>query len=68
MTAAKTRLDVRKALEEMDPGEAPCAQAQADGVPCMELGMDCEDCPQGFDGLFNWIQEHYGIRIKRLGL
>lgn len=22
----------------------PCAEAQADGVPCFELGIDCEDC------------------------
>jgi hypothetical protein len=23
---------------------APCWEAQADGVPCDELGVDCSDC------------------------
>jgi len=33
-----------------EPGEdprlhlPPCEQAQADGVPCTELGRDCEVC------------------------
>lgn len=25
-------------------GGPPCEEAQADGVPCDELGRDCEDC------------------------
>lgn len=28
----------------MDTGCPPCGEAQADGVPCDELGRDCEDC------------------------
>jgi len=28
---------------ESGPG-ALCAEAQADGVPCMEMGRDCETC------------------------
>lgn len=28
-----------------------CAEAQADGVPCFELGRDCERCPQA---VFTW--------------
>jgi len=28
----------------MDPNLPPCEQAQADGVPCTELGRDCEIC------------------------
>ena len=28
---------------ESGPG-ALCAEAQADGVPCTELGRDCETC------------------------
>jgi hypothetical protein len=27
-------------------GVALCAEAQADGVPCTELGRDCETCAQ----------------------
>lgn len=29
----------------LEPGTgAQCPEAQADGVPCDELGHDCEDC------------------------
>lgn len=37
--------EVRKeyALEREGPWP-PCPEAQADGVPCPELGRDCEDC------------------------
>lgn len=28
----------------IDTGGPPCGEAQADGVPCDELGRDCEDC------------------------
>lgn len=35
-----------------DPGEhlgGPlCAEAQADGVPCYELGRECETCERAF--------------------
>ena len=26
------------------PGTGPCAEAQADGVPCTKVGKDCEEC------------------------
>jgi hypothetical protein len=29
-------------------GWPPCAQAQADGVPCPEIGRDCEECEKAF--------------------
>ena len=32
-------------IEERWP---PCAEAQADGVPCQELGRDCEKCEKAF--------------------
>jgi len=34
-----------------DRGEAPgalCAEAQADGVPCYELGRDCQTCERAY--------------------
>jgi len=32
--------------EAFDTGGPPCGEAQADGVPCEEMGNDCEDCDQ----------------------
>ncbi|MDT8437119.1 MAG: hypothetical protein RRA92_10250 [Gemmatimonadota bacterium] len=29
-----------------------CAEAQADGVPCFELGRDCETCERAY----HWFQ------------
>jgi hypothetical protein len=26
----------------------PCAEAQADGVPCEEVDRDCEDCDKAY--------------------
>jgi hypothetical protein len=37
-----TREDPRQTVET-EPWP-PCPEAQADGVPCPELGQDCEDC------------------------
>jgi len=34
---------------EMSPGPL-CAEAQADGVPCTELGRDCETCERAVRG------------------
>ena len=35
----------RKTGAEIESGPgALCAEAQADGVPCTELGRDCEQC------------------------
>lgn len=30
-----------------------CAEAQADGVPCFELGRDCETCERAY----RWYEE-----------
>ena len=32
-------------------GVAPCAQAQADGVPCPSLGRQCETCSMALEAL-----------------
>jgi len=32
-------------------GMAPCAEAQADGVPCPSLGRHCETCAQALRAL-----------------
>jgi len=34
-----------------EDGWPPCSQAQADGVPCQEVGKDCEDCEKAFPNL-----------------
>lgn len=34
-------------------GMAPCAEAQADGVPCPTLGRNCETCAQAIRALAN---------------
>jgi hypothetical protein len=34
-----------------EDGWPPCAQAQADGVPCQEIGRDCEECQKAFPNL-----------------
>lgn len=31
----------------VESGGPPCPESQADGVPCDELGRDCEDCERG---------------------
>ncbi len=31
----------------------PCGQAQADGVPCFELGRDCAECEEAFEA---WLE------------
>ncbi len=31
----------------------PCAQAQADGAPCFELGHDCAECEEAFT---SWLE------------
>lgn len=37
----ETKVERGKAV---DTGGPPCGEAQADGVPCEEIGGDCEDC------------------------
>ena len=43
---AAIRSDVRAELVAFwaQKGVALCAEAQADGVPCTELGRECETC------------------------
>jgi hypothetical protein len=36
--------EVRKAMEWLLPLGVCCTEAQADGVPCTELGNDCLEC------------------------
>jgi hypothetical protein len=31
----------------VESGGPPCPESQADGVPCDEIGRDCEDCDRG---------------------
>ncbi len=31
----------------------PCRDAQADGVPCFELGRECAECEEGFR---SWLE------------
>ena len=36
-------------VRRMQKIQAPlCAEAQADGVPCYELGRDCETCERAY--------------------
>lgn len=37
-------VEVRRAMEWLLPLGVCCAEAQADGVPCTELGRDCLAC------------------------
>ena len=38
--------DREETREAFDTGGPPCGESQADGVPCEEMGNDCEDCDQ----------------------
>ncbi len=33
-----------------------CAEAQADGVPCFELGRQCETCELAYRWYVTWVQ------------
>ncbi len=33
-----------------------CAEAQADGVPCFELGRDCETCERAYHWYVTWLK------------
>jgi hypothetical protein len=39
--------EIQHACEWILPLGVCCAEAQADGVPCQELGRDCLECGQG---------------------
>jgi hypothetical protein len=45
MVADKKKSDEREAPAG---GAGLCSDAQADGVPCTELGKDCEICDRAF--------------------
>jgi len=38
----------------------PCREAQADGVPCLELGRECAECEEAFE---SWLafRERRGV-------
>jgi hypothetical protein len=46
---AQLFLEVVRFWEEK--GVPPCAEAQADGVPCTELGRQCESCSRAIKAL-----------------
>jgi hypothetical protein len=33
-----------------------CPEAQADGVPCFELGRDCETCEMAYRWYVTWVK------------
>jgi len=39
-------------------GMAPCAEAQADGVPCPTLGRNCETCAQAIRAVEDAKEPH----------
>jgi len=44
--------DLRGGARARRAGGPMCADAQADGVPCYELGRDCETCERA---VLSWI-------------
>ena len=48
---------------EMGPGPF-CCEAQADGVPCFELGKDCTECDLGREG---WLKAREAARLREAG-
>jgi hypothetical protein len=60
MEAHKDRL-FREWVESWanDTGQGvPCKQAQADGVPCFELGRDCAECEEAFEAWLEFRNQH----------
>lgn len=58
MRPAESRISLERALDLMAPGlGAPCCEAQADGVPCAEIGTDCLRCGRGRGALLAWLDE-----------
>ena len=39
-----SQAEIRQAMEWLLPLGVCCTEAQADGVPCTELGRDCLEC------------------------
>ncbi len=50
---AAIKSDIREALIRFwaQKGVPPCAEAQADGVPCTTLGRQCESCALAVEAL-----------------
>lgn len=50
---AAIRADLREELLRFwaRKGVPPCAEAQADGVPCTTLGRQCESCAMAVEAL-----------------
>jgi hypothetical protein len=50
---AAIRADIRDELIRFwaQKGVPPCAEAQADGVPCTTLGRQCESCALAVEAL-----------------
>jgi len=42
------RKPTRKPVTDTSRWLPPCEQAQADGVPCTEVGRDCEICERAY--------------------
>jgi hypothetical protein len=36
-----------------------CAEAQADGVPCFELGRQCETCELAYRWYVTWVENRH---------
>jgi hypothetical protein len=36
--------EINQAMEWVLPLGVCCAEAQADGIPCWEIGADCQEC------------------------
>lgn len=48
-----------------DLGPGPfCCQAQADGVPCFEVGVDCEECEEGREGWLRRQEEKHTAKAR----
>ena len=47
---------VKSWAEETGQG-VPCMEAQADGVPCFELGRECEECQEAYEAYLRWRRE-----------
>jgi len=51
--------EVRKwveSWEELGLG-VPCKEAQADGVPCFDLGRECSECEYAYESYLEWLEK-----------
>jgi hypothetical protein len=50
---SRNRTGAGRKARRMQTVQGPlCAEAQADGVPCYELGRDCETCERAY---LSWV-------------